>query len=271
MRRGLRPYLEGARVDRVEVLDSRLVAPERPDVVEKRLRGTRISAVHRRGKYLVFELDSGDVVLHHLRMTGSFATRGSAAEDPVTHVRARYHLNGGVVVYRDPRRFGTMHVLTASQAREYLDARLGPEPLEPGFDAQTLYDALRRRRGPLKAVLLDQRVVAGLGNIYVDEALFLARLHPQLPANEVTRPASARLRNAIVARLEEAVDAGGSTLRDYRGVEGDVGGMQERFFVYGHAGEPCRTCGRSLSGGRVAGRGTTWCAHCQRRRQRSRG
>lgn len=265
MRRGLEPHLRGERLQAVEILDPRLVMPVAPAAVERQLTGQIVSRVGRRGKYLMFELESGDVALHHLRMTGSFATAPAGAADPVTHVRARYHLADIVVHYRDPRRFGTLLVAPAHEARRYLDARLGPEPLSEQFTAAVLREALRGRRTSLKAALLDQRVVAGLGNIYVDEALFLARLRPQMQADRVGPAAAARLQEAIVERLREAIAVGGSTLRDYRGVEGDSGRMQERFLVYGKRDQPCPECGRRLRHGRVAGRGTTWCAHCQRR------
>ena len=264
VRRGLEPHLVGRVLERVEVLDPRLVQPAAAADVERLLGGRGVERVERRGKYLLIGLEGGLVAVHHLRMTGSFATRLPEAEDPVTHVRARYHLGGVSVLYRDPRRFGTLLVEEDARVGEYLDARLGPEPLGEQFTPGELYRRLRVRRAPVKAVLLDQRVVAGLGNIYVDEALFLARIHPLTSGDRVSRAAAGRLHGTIIERLEEAIEAGGSTLRDYRGVEGAEGGMQERFAVYGRAGLPCIRCGSTLLGGRVAGRGTTWCGRCQR-------
>ena len=263
VRRGLAPLLEGRRLARVEVLDERLVRPYDPRDVEHRMSGHVIEHVGRRGKYLLLEFDDVDLVaLHHLRMTGSFA---SPAQPVPAHVRLRYHVDGlvGPIVYNDPRRFGTLELLDRAGAVEYLDARLGPEPLDSDWTARDLHAAIHHRHAPLKAVLLDQRVVAGLGNIYVDEACLLAGVRPDLPADRVTRPAAARLHAAIRARLAEAIEVGGSTLRDYRGVEGEVGGMRERFVAYGRAGEPCLQCGTTMRGGRVAGRSTSWCPRCQ--------
>jgi formamidopyrimidine-DNA glycosylase len=237
--------------------------PADPRDVEQLLRGRTFTATRRRGKYLVLELDAGDLfAVHHLRMTGSF----SSPDQPLpSHVRLRYHLAGldGPVVYNDPRRFGTLLVGTRAEVDAHLDARLGPEPLDPAWTAADLLPHLRRRHAPLKAVLLDQRVVAGLGNIYVDEACFLAGVRPDLSADRVSRPAAARLHEAIRERLREAIDVGGSTLRDYRGVAGEVGGMQERFVAYGRAGLPCLVCGTTMRGARIAGRGTSWCPRCQ--------
>jgi formamidopyrimidine-DNA glycosylase len=203
--------------------------------------------------------------MHHLRMTGSFGTRPEITKP--SHVRMEYETARGIVWYRDPRRFGTLELFEQpSQGEEYLARRLGPEPLGPDFTPSWLRAALQRRNAPIKAVLLDQRVGTGLGNIYVDEALFLSRIHPNAPASSLSAAAVRRLHAAIVARLTEAIEAGGSTLRDYRGVAGESGGMQERFLVYGRGGEPCPNCGRPLVTGRVAGRGTTWCSRCQRYR-----
>ncbi|MCB0879705.1 MAG: bifunctional DNA-formamidopyrimidine glycosylase/DNA-(apurinic or apyrimidinic site) lyase [Thermoleophilia bacterium] len=263
VRRGLAPLFEGRRITGVEVLDERLVRPYAPRDVEQRLAGHTVGSVGRRGKYLLLEFDDVDLVaIHHLRMTGSFA---SPRQPTPTHVRLRYHVEGldGPVVYNDPRRFGTLELFATHDARAYLDARLGPEPLDPAWTAADLHAALRRRHAPLKAVLLDQKVVAGLGNIYVDEACLLAGVRPDRPADRITRPAATRLHAAIRSRLEEAIDVGGSTLRDYRGVEGEVGSMRERFVAYGRAGLPCLQCGTTMRGTRIAGRSTSWCPRCQ--------
>lgn len=263
VRRGLVPFLVGRRIERVEVLDERLVRPFAPREVEQRMAGHVVRSLGRRGKYLLVQFEDVDLVaIHHLRMTGSFAAPGQPTPG---HVRLRYLVEGFAepIAYNDPRRFGTLELFTHEEADAYLAARLGPEPLDPDWSAADLYPTLRRRGAPLKAVLLDQRVVAGLGNIYVDEASFLAGVRPDLPADRVTRAGATRLVTAIRERLQEAIDVGGSTLRDYRGVEGEVGRMQERFWAYGRAGLPCRQCGTRMRGARVAGRGTTWCPRCQ--------
>ncbi len=262
-RRGLAPLMVGRRIAHVEVLDPRLVQPIDPRDVEQLLTGHVIERLGRRGKYLVIEFADADLVaVHHLRMTGSFADPDQPAP---SHVRLRYWLDGldGPISYNDPRRFGTLDIGTRESITGYLDARLGPEPLDPAWTALDLHARLRGRSAPLKAVLLDQRVVAGLGNIYVDEACFLAGVRPDLSADRVSRPAATRLHTAIRERLEEAIAVGGSTLRDYRGVAGEVGGMQERFVAYGRAGLPCLRCGTTMRGARIAGRGTSWCPRCQ--------
>lgn len=256
--------MAGRRLERVEVLDPRLVQPFAPRDVEQLLAGHRIERLDRRGKYLLLRFGDVDrVAVHHLRMTGSFA---SPEQPEPAHVRMRYWVEGlgaGPIRYNDPRRFGTLHVGSVGEVEAYLDARLGPEPLDPGWDAAQLHARLVGRAAPLKAVLLDQRVVAGLGNIYVDEACFLAGVRPDLSADRVSRAGAERLVEAIRSRLQEAIDVGGSTLRDYRGVEGEVGGMQERFVAYGRAGLPCLRCGTTMRGARIAGRGTSWCPQCQ--------
>ncbi len=267
-RRGLEPLMAGRRLTRVEVLDPRLVQPIDPRDVERLMTGHVIERLSRRGKYLSIEFANIDLIaVHHLRMTGSFA---DPDQPTPSHVRLRYHLDGlaGPISYNDPRRFGTLDIGTRADIEAYLDARLGPEPLDAAWTADDLFARLRGRAAPLQAVLLDQRVVAGLGNIYVDEACFLAGVRPDLSADRVTRPAAQRLHAAIVARLEEAIEVGGSTLRDYRGVAGEVGGMQERFVAYGRAGELCLVCGTTMRGARIAGRGTSWCPHCQPARPR---
>ncbi|MEO6866982.1 MAG: bifunctional DNA-formamidopyrimidine glycosylase/DNA-(apurinic or apyrimidinic site) lyase [Gaiellales bacterium] len=263
VKRGLEPLMAGRVLDRVELLDHRLVQPYALEDVAARMQGHRIGHLGRRGKYLLIEFTDVDLVaVHHLRMTGSFA--GPSQPTP-SHVRLRYYLAGlpGPISYNDPRRFGTLMLGTHAEVNAYLGERLGPEPLEGDFDAAYLHQRLRARSAPLKAVLLDQRVVAGLGNIYVDEACFLSGTRPDLSADRVSQAAATRLVEAIRERLQEAIDVGGSTLRDYRGVEGEVGGMQERFLAYGRAGRPCLVCGTTMRGARIAGRGTTWCPTCQ--------
>ena len=265
VRRGLAELLTGRVIERVEVLDERLVRPRTPAQVEAMLRGARVSEVTRRGKYLLLNLQAGRgalVALQHLRMTGSFAGPGQPVP---AHERMRWYIanGGGVLRYNDPRRFGTLELGDPADITSFLDARLGPEPFDESWGAGALLARTRGRSAPLKAVLLDQRTVAGLGNIYVDEACFLAGVRPDRPADRLTRSGAERLVDAIRARLDEAIRVGGSTLRDYRGVAGEVGGMQERFVAYGRAGLPCLVCGTTMRGGRVAGRSTTWCTTCQ--------
>ena len=193
---------------------------------------------------------------------------------PPRFVRAELELDdGSLVAYTDIRRFGTWELLRdAANADEFVDARLGPEPFSDAFTPAFLYEALHRRSAPVKPVLLDQRVVAGLGNIYADEALWAAKIHPEVPASRLQRPAVERLHGAIRAALTAGIESQGASIRDYRMPDGSHGSAQERFAVYGRAGEPCPRCGTPIRRLVVGQRGTHICPTCQRLpRVRSRG
>jgi formamidopyrimidine-DNA glycosylase len=265
IRLALEPHLVGRRFDRVEISDPRLVRPFEPTAVAAELEGERVAALDRRGKYLVVRFESGRVLLIHLRMTGSLrhATAGSLVDDP--HRRAVVNLDDGSdVAYRDVRRFGTWHLLGPEEIDAYLARRLGDEPLERTFTARRLAGRLVGRRAPIKAALLDQRTVAGLGNIYVDEALWRAQLHPLRPAGSLGEDEIARLTKGIRAALKTGIARQGASLRDYATPDGRRGRMQERFRVYGREGEPCARCGTPIDKIRAGGRGTWYCPNCQR-------
>ena len=259
----LAPVLTGRRFAAVTINDPRLVRPYEPAEVAAELTGEQVAAVERRGKYVIVRFESGRALLIHLRMTGSLRSSGAAlAEDP--HRRAVVRLDDGSdVVYRDVRRFGTWLLLEPHEVEPYLSARLGEEPLDALFTAARLGERLASRRAPLKAALLDQRTLAGMGNIYVDEALWRARLHPLRPASTIDRNELRRLHRGIRAALEAGIARQGSTLRDYRQPDGTSGSMQKEFKVYGRAGEPCDRCGTPIAKTRVAGRGTWFCPTCQ--------
>ncbi len=258
IRRQLAPRMEGRTLASVEVLDGRLTRPFDPREVAAELQGERVVSVERRGKYLVVRLEGGAALVVHLRMTGSFGF------EPVTHERALVELEDGTrLVYRDVRRFGTWLVLADGELEPYLDAKNGPEPLGARFTVAWLADRLGRRKAPLKAVLLDQRVVAGLGNIYADEALWRAELSPLRPASSLNPDEIRRLHRAIRAALRTGIDRQGSTLRDYATPDGSAGGMQHEFRVYGRGGEPCPRCREPIAKTRVGGRGTWYCPRCQ--------
>lgn len=260
----LEPHLVGRRFDRVEINDSRLVRPFEPQAVAAELEGERVSALERRGKYLIVQFESGRALLIHLRMTGSLrhATRGLLAEDP--HRRAVVSLDDGSdVAYRDVRRFGTWLLLKPGELQPYLAAKVGREPLERSFSARHLRELLENRRAPLKAALLDQRTVAGLGNIYVDEALWRARLHPLRPAQTLDAEEVARVTRAIKEALKAGISRQGASLRDYATPDGGRGRMQDRFRVYGRSGRPCTRCGTPIDKIRAGGRGTWYCPSCQ--------
>ena len=240
-----------------------------------RLLGRRIEGVERRGKFLLCPLDSApdgrtERLVLHLGMTGSLSVEptSDAGSDPdagLAHVRARLDLDDGATVrFRDPRRFGRLSVVAPEAVAEVVPtlAALGPEPLLPAFTVQHLAEGLARSTAPVKARLLDQRLVAGVGNIYADEALWQARIHPA--SRRVARPRAARLHAAIVEILTAAIEREGTTFRDYQMVNGSSGRYATFLAAYGQQGRPCRRCGTTLRRTVVAQRGTTYCPSCQR-------
>ena len=266
VRRQLAPLLEGRRFERVEVSDPRLTRPADPAAVAQSLEGERVAALGRRGKYLIVRFESGRALLIHLRMTGSLrhARAGTLGDDP--HRRAVVRLDDGSdVAYRDIRRFGTWDVLEPGEEEPYLATRLGAEPLGRSFTAVGLGARLANRRAPVKAAILDQRTLAGVGNIYADEALWYARVHPLREARSLDVAETAALHRGIRRALARGIERQGSTLRDYRLPDGASGGMQHEFKVYGRDGEPCERCGTPIEKIRVAGRGTWYCPACQGR------
>ena len=264
VRRRIAPVLEGRRFDRVTIDDPRLTRPEDPEEVARELEGEQVRAVDRRGKYLIVRFESGRALLIHLRMTGS-VLHGAGAEGDDPHRRAVIELDDGSrVAYRDVRRFGTWLLLEPDEVETYVDARVGREPLGPAYKSRHLAESLAKRRAPIKAALLDQRTVAGVGNIYADEALWRARVHPLRPANELDADEVKAVHQGVRRSLEAGIRRQGSTLRDYRLPDGSSGSAQERFKVYGRAGLPCERCGTPIDKIRVAGRGTWYCPACQR-------
>jgi formamidopyrimidine-DNA glycosylase len=264
VRAALAPVLTGRTLDAVDILDTRLVRPHEPRAVADELEGERIAVVDRRGKYLIFRFESGRSLLIHLRMTGSLrhAANGTSADDPYRRAVVKLD-DGSDVTYRDVRRFGTWLLLEPGELDAYLATRLGAEPFSTEFTPRRFAARLAGRRAPIKAALLDQRTLAGMGNIYVDEALWRARIHPLTPAGELTPEEIRRLRVAVRRALEAGIARQGATLRDYAKPDGGRGRMQEEFKVYGRADEPCDRCGTPIEKIRVAGRGTWYCPHCQ--------
>jgi len=266
----LAPIVEGRRIERIEISDARWSRPLTPSELEAALRGRRIERLGRRGKYLLWHLE-GDVHLaQHLRMTGSVL---ADPEGEPQHARVRVELGprgpgdrGVQVVICDPRRFGTGELLLGSEALEaFLDQRLGLEPFDEGFTAEHLRGVMRGRRAPIKAMLLDQRRVAGVGNIYADEALFRAQIHPLRAAGSLTVAQAERLRQGIVDSLRAGIDAHGASIDDFRHIDGVKGSFQDRFLVHLRAGEPCPRCGAEIVKIVAAGRGTYVCESCQPR------
>jgi formamidopyrimidine-DNA glycosylase len=266
IRRELEPLLAGRTIVRAEIDDPRLTRPLAPQEVAAALAGERFTALGRRGKYLLVGLAGGETLVVHLRMTGSLRHR-QAGSDSLPHERARLALDdGSELVYRDVRRFGTWRLLDAGELESYIAARVGPEPLAADFSPEIMRGRLAGRQIALKAALLDQRTLAGLGNIYVDEALWAAHLHPATAAGSLTRQATLRLHGAIRETLALGIARQGATLRDYARPDGESGSMQKEFRVYGREGEPCERCRTPIEKTRVAGRGTWFCPRCQRRR-----
>jgi formamidopyrimidine-DNA glycosylase len=270
IRRQLGPRLEGRTVERLEVLDPRWCHPAPPAEVDAAVRGRRIERLARRGKYLVVELADEVFLVMHLRMTGNvlLLPPGEPPERPYTRVRMPLD-SGATILFCDARRFGTGVVLLGERTRDdYFDQRLGVEPLEPAFTSDALHDLAAGRRAPVKAFLLTQERVAGVGNIYADEALFRARIHPLRPVGTLRRPQLGSLRDAVVESLEAGIDARGATIDDFRDADGARGSFQDRFLVHRREGEPCPRCGRAIRKIRAAGRGTYVCERCQPRPRR---
>ena len=260
-RRGVEPHLVGRTVRRLLVHEPRLRWPV-PDAV-RALEGARVSAVRRRAKYLLIDVPAGSAIVH-LGMSGSLRLAEPGAERR-KHDHVELELDSGAVLrYHDPRRFGCLLWQPGSAPAHALLASLGPEPLSDDFDGERLFAATRGRDVPIKVLIMNARVVVGVGNIYASEALFAAGVRPGRAARRVTRAEAVRIADAIKAVLARSIEEGGTTLRDFVGGDGSPGYFAQRLAVYGRGGEPCRTCGTAV-GQRVLGqRSTFWCGACQR-------
>jgi formamidopyrimidine-DNA glycosylase len=278
VRRGLAPAMEGARIDKVEVRHRGLRWPIAKDF-EKRLEGQTVTSVGRRAKYLIVDVASGDVLVMHLGMSGSFRVNdGKIAQyhheksKSTAHDHVVFHMsNGCVLTFNDPRRFGSMKLVARSKIDdEPLLNGIGPEPLGNAFDAAMLAKAVAGKNTSLKAALLDQRVVAGLGNIYVCEALFRAHLSPLRKASTIAdrkgqpNERAVALVDAIKAVLHDAIKAGGSSLRDHRRADGSLGDFQHNFLVYDREGKPCPGGKGTVKRIVQNGRSTFYCPSCQK-------
>jgi formamidopyrimidine-DNA glycosylase len=282
VRRGLAPAMEGARFMRVEARRRDLRWPLPKDFA-KRLQGHTVEGLGRRAKYLLADLSSGDVLVMHLGMSGSFRVSHDGSEGKIAkyhhetsksaaHDHVVFHMsNGATVTFNDPRRFGSMKLVArAKLEQEPLLRSLGPEPLGNEFDAAMLAKACAGKKTSLKAALSDQRVVAGLGNIYVCEALYRARLSPKRPASTIAErngkpnARAVALVDAIKAVLHDAIKAGGSSLRDHRRADGSLGDFQLNFQVYDREGEPCPRCKGKVKRIVQTGRSSFYCPSCQK-------
>lgn len=292
IRRQLAPVVEGRKIEGLEILDDYWTKPELPEDVSAATVERRIAAARRRGKYLILDLiDDEGVTTHlvmHLRMTGNLLIRRpgeayDAGESPprlggprlyegdpdARHLKAIIALDDGHELwFTDPRRFGRGNVFTTEQLDEYFASRLGIEPLEGGLDGEAMAALAAGRNTPLKSFLLNQSFVAGVGNIYADEALFRAGLHPLSPAGSMKSADAARLAEGVVAALERGLELGGASIDDYRDAEGQRGAAHEEFLVHTRAGEPCVNCDTTIERIVVGGRSTYFCSFCQTKLRR---
>jgi formamidopyrimidine-DNA glycosylase len=282
--RQLEPELEGRRIERLEIYDARWARPAPPAELEAEVAGRTIEGLGRRGKYLLLALEGGKTLVMHLRMTGNLVlVEGEDKLDPSEgmrlyegerstserHLRARFALDDDRELwFTDPRRFGEAHLLDGPGVDAYLGARLGIEPLSDDFTPEALGEIAAGRTAPLKSFLLDQSGIAGVGNIYADEALFRARLHPLSPAGSMKPEHHEALRDAVVAALEAGIDGGGASIDDYRDGLGEKGRMQDEFLVHTREGKPCPRCDGTVERIVVSGRATYLCPGCQVRLRR---
>ncbi len=259
--RGLTPLLLGQRLLRVTTRRADLRWPLPVDL-SQRLSGATVTALHRRAKYGLLETDRDDTLIFHLGMSGKFH---QLKGEPGPHDHVLFEVGGRTLAYNDHRRFGSMHLApTTAAAQHPLLARLGPEPLSDAFSGASLAQAAKGRTTSIKALLLDQHVVAGIGNIYACEALFAAGINPARMAGAIAPARLSILADRVKAVLADAIRAGGSTLRDHAQVSGDLGYFQHSFQVYGREGEVCPKCGAPVKRRVQAGRSTFHCARCQR-------
>jgi len=263
IRRHLAPHVEGRALERLEVLDARWCLPLLPDEVATATEGRTVERLRRRGKYLVLELEDDVHLMLHLRMTGTLLLDPGAAPP---HTRVRFALGGGrELLFVDPRRFGTGELALGTPARDaFFATRLGVEPLDDeAFTPLHLRALARGSRAPAKSFLLNQRKIAGVGNIYADEALFRARINPLRAAGTLRPRQLDALRDAVVASLEAGIAAKGASIDDFRDPYGVQGTFQDQFLVHLRQGEPCTVCGSRIVKTYVGGRATYYCPRCQ--------
>jgi formamidopyrimidine-DNA glycosylase len=284
IRRQLEPQLRGKRIERLEVLDERWTRPVDPSELERQVSGRTIVGLTRRGKYLLMELDGDDTLVMHLRMTGNLllidegdlvaaVDEREPARDE-RYLRARFLLEDGRELrFSDARRFGEAFLLPTAAVEGRFLGRVGIEPFSDRFTAEAILELAAGRRAPLKSFLLDQAGIAGVGNIYADEALWRAELHPLSPAGSMRREHAEALREGVLGALRAGIEGGGASIDDYLDSRGERGSMQDEFLVHAREGEPCPRCGTPIRRVVVSGRSTYFCPGCQvrlRRRPRRR-
>jgi len=271
IRRQLEPEIVGRRIEAIEVLDPRWTEPVPARGVEAAGAGRRIEALGRRGKYLLLGIEDDRWLVMHLRMTGNLVlVAGDGGVEP-RFLRVVIRLDDGRrLLFTDARRFGTGVIVEGDQLEDYLRPRAGIEPLSDGLTAEALGELAAGRRAPLKSFLLVQAGIAGIGNIYADEALWRARLHPLSPAGSMRPEHWEALRAGIVETLEAGLANGGASIDDYRDARGEQGTMQDEFLVHTREGLPCPRCGETIRRIVLSGRSTYFCPGCQKRLRRRR-
>lgn len=268
VKRGLNEFIVGETVRTVEVRWPRIIESPTANQFSKRLQGQTFERVSRRGKFLLFYL-TNDVLISHLRMEGKYQLIEPDEKGQLPrrgkHTHVIFHLESGKkLCYLDVRKFGRMSLVAKGQEFDHKSlVKLGPEPTVADFDLTAMQEFLTRRTKAIKGVLLDQQIVVGVGNIYADEILFEAKVHPATPANRLTDSEEIRLHQAIIAILDAAIDKGGTTIRSYENAFGDIGTFQNQLEVYGKDGEACVNCGTEIKKIKIAGRGTHYCPVCQ--------
>lgn len=263
VRKTLLPHIKGKKITKVEIYLDRLIKHPTPEQFIKGLTGRTIENVCRRGKYLVLQTGNDQKLIVHLRMTGSLVAQDSNLEPPA-YAKVKFELTDGVTMwFCDIRTFGTLYLVTDADCYITGYETLGPEPLTVGFNPEYLAPVAAKSRKPIKTLILDQTVIAGLGNIYADECLAVAGILPTRIANTLTREEIETLYEATNKVIAQGIANRGTTFRDYKDGEGNKGDNQNHLLVYGRGGEACKTCGEALATTKVGGRGTTYCANCQ--------
>ncbi|MGC6767460.1 DNA-formamidopyrimidine glycosylase [Enterococcus sp. LJL128] len=265
VRKGLEKLVVGKTIEDVQVLWGRIIEQPEKELFELSLKNQTIKAVERRGKFLIFKLTDFDMI-SHLRMEGKYEFHESAADTLIKHTHVRFlFTDGSELRYLDVRKFGRMVLVDKEQASQYKGIlALGPEPLPEVFHLKDFRRGLKKHHKAIKPLLLDQKLVTGLGNIYVDEALWEAKIHPEQPADSLKNKETEALYAAIIDVLARAVEAGGTTIRSYLNALGEAGKFQISLHAYGQTGEPCLRCGTPIQKIKVAQRGTHFCPTCQK-------
>ncbi|MGK4179793.1 DNA-formamidopyrimidine glycosylase [Lapidilactobacillus dextrinicus] len=263
VRRSLLGLIQNKTIKDIHVYYAKIIIGD-PEFFVTALQGRKLLTIDRRGKYLLFRFDHDLTMISHLRMEGKYFVRQSI-EPENKHVQVVFEFtDGSVLQYQDVRKFGRMQLVqTGTEAQVSGIKALGPEPFSPDFKVDSFYTALRRHHKAIKQVLLDQHVVTGLGNIYVDEVLWLSQISPLLPANAITRAQAEVLHDNIIQELKMAVDHGGTTIRSYVDANGNTGQFQFDLHVYGRQGQSCERCGTTIEKIKLGGRGTHFCPQCQ--------